>query len=306
MGVKPTSIDIIGCSMDLGAGRRGVDMGPSALRVARLGPKLTDLGHQVTDKGDVPVHVVETQEMGSTNCRYLPSIREACQKLSERVFESLEAGHVPLVMGGDHSINIGTMAGMARHFRSRGEKVGLLWIDAHADMNTPETSPSGNIHGMPLAAALGHGEPTLVNMGIEGPHVDPGDVVLIGIRDVDHPERPLVRKSGVRTYTMRDIDQRGIAEIMYEAVRLLKKDTAGFVVTLDADGLDPEFAPGVGTPVQGGISFREAHLMMEILAEQGGMVGFELTEVNPLLDQYNQTAEMITELTSSAFGKTIL
>lgn len=301
-------IDIIGCQMDLGAGRRGVDMGPSALRVAALGPRLRKLGHTVVDRGDVPVEIKETQREGETNARYLASIREACTLLSALVAESLAAGRTPLVLGGDHSINIGTMAGYGQAFQDADDDrgVGLLWIDAHADMNTPETSPSGNIHGMPLAVALGHGHQSLVDLGVPGPHVDPRDVVLVGIRDVDVSERPLVRESGIRTFTMRDLDERGAAEVMYEAMRILKKKTRGFHVTFDADGLDPEVAPGVGTPVQGGISYREAHLMMEIVAESGGMLGFEIAEVNPLLDRHNGTAEMLAELTVSAFGKTIL
>lgn len=308
MSDKQREIDIIGCQMDLGAGRRGVDMGPSALRVAALGPRLAGLGHTVVDRGDVPVEIMETQSEGEANIRYLPSIRAACAKLSERVAESLSAGRTPLVLGGDHSINIGTMAGYSHAFRDSDDErgVGLLWIDAHADMNTPETSPSGNVHGMPLAVALGHGHESLVDMGVPGPHVDPRDVVLVGIRDVDVSERPLVRQSGIRTFTMRDLDERGAAEVLYEAMRILKKKTRGFHVTFDADGLDPEVAPGVGTPVQGGISYREAHLMMEIVAESGGMLGFEITEVNPLLDRHNGTAEMLTELALSAFGKTIL
>ncbi len=299
-------IDVMGCSMDLGAGRRGVDMGPSALRVAQIGKRLAELGHTVTDLGDVPVEVVETQEMGKVNARYLSSIRPACEKLAELVAESLSKGHTPLVLGGDHSINIGTMAGYARAFKGSEKGIGMIWIDAHADMNTPETSPSGNIHGMPLATALGYGEPSLVNMLEDGPHIEASNVVLIGIRDVDMAERKLVKESGIRTYTMRDIDERGFGEVMHEAVRHLKRNTEGFHVTFDADGLDPEVAPGVGTPVKGGISYREAHLAMEIVAESGGMIGFELSEVNPLLDQFNRTAEMLTELTLSAFGKTIL
>lgn len=306
MSGKKRAIDIIGCAMDLGAGRRGVDMGPSALRVARLGTRLADLGYEVVDRGDIPVQVVETQAVGETNARYLASIREACEKLSERVCKTLEAERTPMVLGGDHSINIGTMAGYAKVYQPRKQNVGLLWVDAHADMNTPETSPSGNVHGMPCAVAVGHGPRCLVDMGVPGPHVHPTDVVLIGLRDVDESERALVWESGVRAYTMRDIDQRGLGDIMSEAIRHLKKDTVGYHVTFDADGLDPEVAPGVGTPVKGGISYREAHLMMEILSEAGGMLGLEFTEVNPLLDHNNHTAEMLVELSLSAFGKTIL
>lgn len=306
MGKNVKGIDVIGVPMDLGAGRRGVDMGPSALRTARLGAHLTDLGHDVRDCGDVPVHVVETQEMGSKNCRYLESIAEACGKLSDRVAETLDEERFPLVIGGDHSINIGTMSGFARHFGARDEKVGLIWIDAHADMNTPETSISGNVHGMPLAVGIGLGTPELTELGCPSPHLEPGSVALLGIRDVDVPERKTVRSSGVHAYTMRDLDERGVAEVLREALRRVRKDTVGYVVTLDADGLDPHVAPGVGTPVKGGISYREAHLMMEIIAETPGLLGFEVTEVNPLLDQYNQTAHIMVELVQSALGKTIL
>ncbi len=306
MSIAKRGIDILGVPMDLGSGRRGVDMGPSALRTARLGAKLKALGYDVVDRGDVDVDVVETQEMGRESCRYLRSIVDACSRLCEMVAETLERGRMPVILGGDHSINAGTMAAYKRVFGPRKEKIGLVWIDAHADMNTPQTTPSGNVHGMPLAVAIGQGVPELTELGAPSPHVHPESVALIGIRDVDDPEKGNVRASRVRAYPMRDLDERGVAEVMREALRHVRKNTAGFVVTLDADALDPEIAPGVGTPVKGGISYREAHLMMEIVAETEGLLGFELTEVNPLLDMNNRTAEIMVELVQSAFGKTIL
>lgn len=299
-------IDVIGVPMDLGAGRRGVDMGPSAVRTAQLGARLRALGFDVVDRGDIPVQAVETQAVGRENCRYLASITEACTKLCDSVADILVKERTPLIIGGDHSINAGTMAGYKKVFGERKQNVGLIWIDAHADMNTPETSPSGNIHGMPLAIAIGQGPKELTDLGASRPHVDPADVVLIGIRDVDDREKEAVWKSGIRAFSMRDIDERGLADIMREAVRIVRKDNVGFHVSLDADGLDPEIAPGVGTPVKGGISYREAHLMMEVIADSGGMLGFEVVEVNPLLDENNRTAEVVVELALSAFGKTIL
>lgn len=296
---------LIGCPMDLGADRRGVDMGPSAIRYAGVSTRVRSLGHEFSDAGDVPVPIPETRKPGR-GPKYLKEIVRACQRLAIRVEQLLEKQATPLVIGGDHSIAIGTIAGVASYYRKRGEHVGLIWVDAHADMNIPETSPSGNIHGMPLSATLGYGAPQLVNLGGFTPKIRSENVALIGIRDLDEGERALVRKSGIKAYTMRDVDELGMAKVMREALTAVTAGTAGFHLSFDLDGLDPEIAPGVGTPVRGGIGFREAHLLMEMIADSGRMVSMEATELNPILDTKNRTAELIVELVASALGKKIL
>ncbi len=298
-------VRFIGVPMDLGADRRGVDMGPSAVRYAGLSARIRALGHAFVDGGDVSVPIPEVRVPGS-GPKYLREIHRACHRLAFRVERILEEEAFPLVVGGDHSIAVGTITGIASHFRRRGETMGLVWVDAHADMNTPESSPSGNVHGMPLSSVLGFGAPELVNLGGFAPKVRPENVALIGIRDVDDGERELVRRSGIRAFTMRDVDELGMSRVMREALSVATDGTAGFHLSFDLDGLDPEIAPGVGTPVRGGIGFREAHLLMEMVSDSGRMVSMEATELNPILDTRNRTAELVVELIASAFGKRIL
>ncbi len=300
------SVTLIGVPLDLGAGRRGVDMGPSAFRVADIDHKLAELGYDVRDAGDLPVKIPETQGPGNPRLKYLKEIKEVCELLRDRVGTVVAEGGIPVVLGGDHSIAMGTLAGLARHHRARNEKIGLVWLDAHADCNTPETSPSGNIHGMPLAVALGLGSPELVNLAGATPMVDGSRAALVGIRDVDHAERANVRSTGVGTFTMRDIDERGMRAVMEEAIKRASTGTAGIHVSFDLDGMDPDFAPGVGTPSPGGLSYREAHLAMEMLADTGRVISAELVEVNPILDQRNGTAKLGVELVASLLGKKIL
>lgn len=299
-------VTLIGVPLDLGAGRRGVDMGPSAFRVAGVDAKLAELGHAVEDWGDLPVKIQETQGPGNPRLKYLKEILEVCEALRERVGNALERGGTPVVLGGDHSVAMGTIAGVARHFHRRNEKLGLVWFDAHADANTAETSPSGNIHGMPLAVALGLGAPALVNLAGFAPMVEGPRAALVGIRDVDVAERPNVRASGIGAFTMRDIDERGMRVVMEEAIARASTSTAGIHVSFDLDGMDPDYAPGVGTPSPGGLSYREAHLAMEMLADTGRVVSAEFVEVNPILDHRNGTATLGVELVCSLLGKKIL
>jgi arginase len=281
-------------------------MGPSAIRIAGVGTALRRLGYEVEDDGDVGVPAPESRDPGLPTARYLDPIYHVCNRLRLRVRRALDNGEVPLVLGGDHSIAIGTVAGVAEYFRAQRQEVGLIWVDAHADMNTPETSPSGNIHGMPLATVLGHGHPLLVGMGGFAPKVDKQRVCLIGIRDLDASERANVRAAGIHVYTMRDLDERGMRAIIQEAIGFASAGAAGFHVSFDLDGMDPRDVPGTGTPVKGGISWREANLLMEMVADSGGMTSLEVTELNPILDVKNQSGEVAVELIQSAFGKRIL
>ncbi len=299
-------IAIIGAPLDLGQDRRGVDMGPSAIRVANLNKRLAALGYHVDDLGNVPVDQPESLPEGPDRAKYLPQIALACKRLAAMVEGALTRKQVPLVLGGDHSVAVGTVAGVSRYFRRKKQKVGLIWIDAHADMNTPETSPSGNVHGMPLACCIGLGPPELANLLGYAPKVDPRKTVLVGLRDVDVLEKNHVRETGVRAYTMRDIDERGLRAVMEEAFRIATDDTAGFHLSLDMDWVDPQFAPGVGTPVRGGATYREAHLAMELICDNGRMVSMEVVEVNPVIDEINRTADLAVEMIMSAMGKKIL
>jgi len=306
--VLPTrEIRMIGVPLDMGASRRGVDMGPSAVRVAGLEARLEALGHRVTDAGNIRVEIVETQAMGSKNSRYLKEIAETCTRTAETVAAALEQGATPLVLGGDHSLAAGSVAGVAEFYRRQNQKIGLLWLDAHSDINTPETSPSGNVHGMPLAALLGLGPEPLSNICGFAPKISAKNAVLIGVRDIDATERENIRRTGMaEVYTMRDIDERGMRAVMEEALRAAGRGTAGYHVSLDMDWIDPEDAPGVGTPVRGGATYREAHLAMEIIADHGRLLGFEIVEVNPVIDEHNRTADLAVELACSVFGKKIL
>ena len=300
------TVTLIGVPLDLGAGRRGVDMGPSAFRLADIHQTVRDLGYDVIDAGDVEVAVRETRDPGDPRMKYLAEIRATCEALRDRVGEALAAGARPVVLGGDHSIAMGTIAGVSRFHRERGRKIGLIWFDAHGDMNTAETSPSGNIHGMPLAVALGIGEASLTGLSGASPMVDGARAAVVGLRDVDIAERAKIKASGIGAFTMRDIDERGMRTVMEEAIKRATSGTEGIHVSFDLDGMDPDFAPGVGTPSPGGISFREAHLAMEMLADTEMVISAELVEVNPILDQSNRTASLAVNLLASLLGKKIL
>ena len=304
--ISPRTIRVIGVPLDLGQSRRGVDMGPSAVRVAGLEARLEELGHVVEDAGNIDVAIAEQRHEGDPHAKYLKEITAICAKNAELVLETLDSGEIPIVLGGDHSVAAGTVAGVAEFYRRQNQKIGLVWIDAHTDINTPESSPSGNVHGMPLAALCGLGPSELANIFGFSPKVHPENCVLVGVRDIDFIEKENVRKAGIAVFTMRDIDERGMRTVMEEALRIAGRGTAGYHVSLDMDWVDPEDAPGVGTPVRGGATYREAHLAMEIIADHGRMLSFEIVEVNPVIDEHNRTAELAVELALSAFGKKIL
>jgi arginase len=267
---------------------------------------LEALGHIVEDAGNVAVAIAEQKKEGSASAKYLKEITATCTKHAELVLKTMEASKLPLVLGGDHSVAAGTVAGVAEFYRRQNQKIGLIWIDAHSDINTPETSPSGNVHGMPLAAIMGLGPTELANIMGFSPKIAPENCVLVGVRDVDYFEKENIRKSGIEVLTMRDIDERGMRVVMEEALRMAGRGTAGYHVSLDMDWIDPEDAPGVGTPVRGGATYREAHLAMEIIADHGRMTSFEIVEVNPVIDEHNRTADLAVELCNSIFGKKIL
>lgn len=301
------SVHIIGVPLDLGGGRRGVDMGPSALRIAGLGEQIAALGYTVRDAGNLPVRIRETLEPRHANKRYIDEIAHVCAELYETSLAALRDGAVPVVVGGDHSLGAGSVAATAAFARETHElPVGLLWVDAHGDMNTPASSPSGNVHGMPLAALLGAEPHELASIGGFFPTVKPEHVVLIGIRNLDDREKEIVRASGVHVFTMKDIDRQGIATVAEQAVALASAGTAGIHVSFDLDACDPAIAPGVGTPVKGGLDYREAHMVMEIVADSGRLLALDLVEVNPTLDIRNGTAELGAELALSALGKKII
>ncbi len=301
------TVNIIGVPLDLGGGRRGVDMGPSALRIAGLGERIAALGYTVADKGDLPTPIPETQERRDEHKKFIRDIAKICQKVYQLALAALDEGAMPLVLGGDHSIGAGSVAAAADWAnKTRGLPIGLLWVDAHGDMNTPSTSPSGNVHGMPLAALLGPEPAELAKIGMVSPKVLPAHTVLVGIRNLDEREKILVRDSHVHVFTMKDIDRQGIASIVEQAVNLAGNGTAGIHVSFDMDVCDPAIAPGVGTPVKGGLDYREAHMVMEIVADSGLLTSLDLVEVNPTLDVRNHTAELGAELALSALGMKIL
>lgn len=297
---------LIGFPCDLGAGRRGVDMGPSALRIAGIASMLEALGHRVSDDGDIPVRGQEVQRIANPKLKYLPEIVRASRLLAARVANALADGAFPIVLGGDHSLGIGSVAGVSMHCRQQGKRLGLLWIDAHADMNTPETTPSGNIHGMPLAVAMGMGNYRLTNVGGFSPKVAPEHVALIGIRSVDPGERELIARLPMMVYAMPEIDKRGIHTIIEEVLERFRRTVDHVHVSFDLDSVDPSLAPGVGTPVSGGLTFREAHLAMEILADSQMVGSLDVAEVNPILDVRNTTAQFAAEIVASLLGKRIL
>ncbi len=299
------AIDLIGVPLDLGASRRGVEMGPSAVRLARLEGHLESLGHDVRDLGDVTVPTRETLGFGR-GLDYLPTIADVCREVARRTADVVRARRIPLVLGGDHSVSAGSVAGVATALAERGERLGVIWLDAHADLNTPESSETGNVHGMPLAHLLGQGDPEMARIASPGPAMLARNTVIIGARDVDQAERGHIREFGVRTFTMREIDEKGMRAVLAEAIAIASDGTQGLHVSLDLDFLDPREAPGVGTPVRGGATFREAHLTMETLWDTGRVVSMDLVEVNPVLDRENHTAELAVGLVASGFGQRIL
>ena len=302
-----TAIRLIGVPMDLGASRRGVDMGPFAVRYTDLREKLERIGHTVEDLGNVAVPFREDAERGAQRgARYLGAITSVCREVSALTRTAMEESCFPMLLGGDHSLAAGSIAGAAAFHAARGERIGVIWIDAHSDLNTPGSSKSGNVHGMPLAHLLGHGDGALANVAGVKPAVRAENVAIVGLRDADDAEREHIAKWKIRALTMRSIDERGIRSVMDEAIEVASNGTAGIWVSFDLDCLDPEAAPGVGTPVPGGMTYREAHLAMEKLADTGKVVGIDLVEVNPVMDEYNRTAGVGTDLLLSAVGKRIL
>lgn len=300
------TVRLIGFPMDLGAGRRGVDMGPSALRIAEIAPKLEALGYTVYDEGDINVRTQEVLAVEDATLKYLPEIADACRHLSNKVEQVLDSGDFPLILGGDHSMSIGSISGIAAHCRKHGKRLGVLWIDAHTDINTPDTSPTGNIHGMPIAALLGIGARELTTIGGDFTKIEPQNIVYIGIRSIDEGERMLIKKLGITTYTMFDIDKYGIFTIVQNTLEQMRTSVDHLHISFDLDSVDPTVAKGVGTPVQGGLSYRETHLLMELIAESGLISSFEIAEVNPILDDMNSSAVFATGAVASCMGKRIL
>lgn len=302
-----TVIRVLGVPMDLGTERRGVDMGPRAVRYANVRERLQQLGHVVEDSGNISVPFREDAVHGTNaTLRYLDAITSVCRTVAAQTRAALQAGRTPLVLGGDHSLAAGSIAGAAAHFASTGGRLGVLWIDAHADINTPESSASGNVHGMPLAHLLGRGDSALASVAGVPPAIRPADTALVGLRDVDPPERRHIAEWGVSAFTMRAIDERGVRAVMAEAIAAVSRDTTAIWASFDVDVVDPTAAPGVGTAVPGGMTYREAHLAMELLADTGRLAGMDMVEVNPVLDAHNRTAEVAAQLILSAFGKRIL
>ena len=302
--MKP--IHIIGVPLDLGAGRRGVDMGPSAVRIAGLGGRVEALGYEVRDRGDLTTPVPETTPRGERRKKYIREISHVCRQVYDTSLAALEEGALPLVLGGDHSLAAGSVAAVAAHVRRRRRKLGLIWVDAHGDMNTPETTTSGNVHGMPLAALLGPEPAELSGIAGFSPTVEPSRTILLGARNLDPAERRRILDSGIHVFTMNDIDRKGLAEVAAEAIDLASAGALGIHVSFDLDACDPSIAPGVGTAVKGGLSYRETHMLMELVAESGKLLSLDLVEVNPILDIQNTTAQLAVELALSGLGQTIL
>ena len=301
-----TTVSVIGVPSDLGANMRGANIGPAAVRIAGLHEKLKMLGFAIDERGDITVPLREILSAQEIAEKHRTSIREICSKLSDEVFQALKSGSKPIVLGGDHSLGMGTITGVSRYVREQNSSMGLIWIDAHADMNTPDTTHTGNIHGMPLSTVLGLGHPDLVNLGGFAPKVKPQNVALIGIRTLDSAEKEICRTSGIRYFTMREIDEKGMLTVMREALQVVTAGTLGFHMSFDMDGLDPLYAPGVSTPVTGGISLREAHLALEMMADTGKLLSMEFMELNPMCDIEHKTARLVVDLIQSALGKSIV
>ncbi len=299
---KRKKLRVIGVPSDLGQGRRGVDMGPSAIRYAGLSEKMRDLGYEIEDVGNIDVPPAESRFVGSAKVKYLEQVVSVCDELREWVRDALRHDHTPIVLGGDHSVAIGSIAGAAEALGN----LGCIWFDAHGDMNTPDTSPSGNIHGMPLAVSVGLGHQDLTHLGGIHPKLKPENVVLVGVRSIDRDERRLIRETGIHVFTMQDVDELGMGAVMHKAVQLASNGTAGVHLSVDLDGIDPMFAPGVGTPVNGGFTYRESHLAMEVLAAANCVTSVDFVEVNPILDEHNKTGLLTVELAASLFGMTVI
>jgi arginase len=304
--VKPRTIHLLGVPLDLGGGRRGVDMGPSAVRIAGLGERLAGMGCVVVDRGDLPTPIPETRIARDPKKRYIREIARVCQRLYQQVYQALEEGAMPIVLGGDHSLAAGSVGASADYAAARGGEIGLIWVDAHGDMNTPATTTSGNVHGMPLAALVGNEPAELARLGRRTPKVRADRTVLVGIRNLDDLEKTQIREAGIHVFTMKDIDRHGIATVMKRALTLAGKSTRGIHVSFDLDVCDPAIAPGVGTPVKGGLDYREAHMVMEMVADSGRLMALDLVEINPILDVQNQTAILGAELALSAMGMRII
>lgn len=301
-----TAIRMIGVPLDFGASRRGVEMGPAALRIAQMAESLRLIGHAVTDVGDIPVPQRATIPLEIAGRGFLPMITRVCEELADETADAIAEGEVPLVLGGDHSLVAGSLAGAARHYAARGEPVGCLYLDTHGDLHTPGTSLTGNVHGMPLAHLLGHGDERLRAIAGAEPALSPRHLALVGIRDLDEAERQAVRDWGITCFTMRDIDELGLREVMRRAIAVATASSDRLWVSCDMDWVDPADAPGVGTPVRGGATYREAHLAMEMIADTGRLVGLDIVETNPVLDERNRTAELAVQLAKSAFGHRII
>lgn len=292
--------------LDLGAGRRGTDMGPSAIHVAGLIDKLSRQGHCIEEINSIGSRSFESLLVGNPKARFLPQILKVCTQLQQKIIHQLEQGWMPIALGGDHSLAIGSVSGAAHIYHKRQEQIGIIWVDAHTDMNTPQTSPSGNIHGMPLSTLMGHGHPLLLALNSTSQSINPKKAVIIGARDVDITEIPLVKELGVRVITMSEVDRRGVSSCIEEAIEIVNDNTAGVWLSFDLDGVDPRYAPGVGTPVQGGLSLRESHLLCEMIASSSNIIGMDMVELNPTLDMANQTGRLAMGLILSALGKTII
>jgi arginase len=298
-------VAIIGVPLDLGGNRRGVDMGPSALRLTSLASRIRMLGYDVVDTGDVDVPLPEECHIGDPKMKYAKEIGDVCRSLCDRVEKVMSEDRIPVTLGGDHSLAMGSIAGVAKHYRSKGQKIGLIWFDAHGDMNTPESTNSGNVHGMPLSHVLGLGDESLATIGGFKPKVQVSNACLIGIRDLDEREKKLIADSGITVFTMRDIDRHGVSHIIDEAINRATRGTAGIHVSFDVDAIDPSEAVGVGTPKKGGLTYREAHLCLEIIADTQKLTSMDVAEINPILDVRNTTGELGAELILSALGKRI-
>ena len=299
-------MEIIGVPLDLGANQRGSNMGPTAMRIAGLHDKIKRLGYEVYDDGDLFVPVRETLPERDSQENFRGNIRQVCEDLAEKTYQSMQANRTPITLGGDHSLAIGSISGISRHLKEKGQELGVIWFDAHADMNTPDSSNSGNIHGMPLATLLGRGHKDLIDIGYDGPKITPDHVVLIGIRDLDGEEQRICKNSGIRYYTMREIDERGMLQVMKEAISIVSSTTSGIHVSFDLDGVDPLHAPGVSTPVDGGLTYRESHLALELIAESGKLLSMDFVELNPMNDKGHMSAKFFVDLVQSTLGKSII
>ena len=297
---------MIGVPLDFGASRRGVEMGPAALRIAQMAESLRTLGHTVSDVGDIAVQQRATVPAEIAGRGFLPLITRVCEQLANETEDALSEGEVPLVLGGDHSLVAGSFAGAARYWAARGEPVGCIYLDTHGDLHTPETSLTGNVHGMPLAHLLGHGDERFRSIAGKSPALTPRHLALVGIRDLDQPERAAIREWGINCFTMKDIDELGLREVMRRAIAVATSGSDRVWVSCDMDWVDPTHAPGVGTPVRGGATYREAQLAMEMVADTGKLIGLDIVETNPVLDERNRTAELAVQLAMSAFGHRII